>query len=110
MERSTSDKESQERDRLALGWAFWGYYVLFAAKLAAFAFTGILVLLAEALNNLTDLALTGILCFSWHFSQKPADAEHPFGHRRAQRGGRARCAHRAIGRWLPSRGLALDLR
>lgn len=76
--------DSRQVDKDAFGLAFWGYLVLFLVKLWVYFATGTLVMLAESLNNLTDLALTVILVFFWRLAQKPPDRIHQFGHARAE--------------------------
>jgi len=57
---------------------------LFMLKLWAFAHTGFLVLLGEALNSAVDLIVVGSLLVGERLGQKGGDQEHPFGHRRAR--------------------------
>lgn len=56
--------------------------LLLSVKLVAFARTGFLVLLGEALNSLVDIIVTGSLIFSQRVSIRVGDREHPFGHSR----------------------------
>ena len=58
--------------------------LLLVIKLWAFAQTGFLVLLGEALNSLVDLIVTVSLLLGERLGRKAGDAEHPFGHRRAR--------------------------
>lgn len=57
-------------------------FLLLGVKLAAFAYTGFLVLLGEALNSLVDLIVSGSLLISHRVSSRAGDSEHPFGHLR----------------------------
>ena len=45
-------------------------------------FSGSIALLADALNNLGDLAGSLVLIFGFRLSQKPRDRDHPYGHGR----------------------------
>jgi cation diffusion facilitator family transporter len=56
--------------------------LLLGVKLAAFLYTGFLVLLGEALNSLVDLIVTGSLLLAQRASARAGDSEHPFGHLR----------------------------
>ena len=58
--------------------------VLAAAKIAVGALSGVLSLLADGVNNLTDCGSNAVSLIGFKVSGKPADREHPFGHRRAE--------------------------
>lgn len=58
--------------------------LLTVAKLIAFSVTGLLFLLGEALNNITDIVTVLVTLVSVKISEKGGDREHPFGHRRLQ--------------------------
>jgi cation diffusion facilitator family transporter len=60
------------------------YVVIFALKLAAYFFTGVMALLAEALHTLSDIFVSGFLLIALLWSQRKADAVHMFGYGRAQ--------------------------
>lgn len=64
--------------------ALIGYLVLVALQLAAYHLTGILVLLAQAFEMLSDVLISAFLLLSASWSRKPADEFHMFGHGRAQ--------------------------
>jgi cation diffusion facilitator family transporter len=53
-------------------------------KAAAGLWTGSLSILASALDSLLDCALSGINVLSIRKAGQPADAEHPFGHGKAE--------------------------
>ena len=65
-----------------LGVNFASRVLLLGVKLAAFSYTGFLVMLSEALNSLVDLIVTGSLLLSHRASSRAGDSEHPFGHLR----------------------------
>jgi len=64
--------------------ALAGYSVLVILQLAAYLVTNILVLLAQALEMLSDVLISAFLLLSASWSRKPADEIHMFGHGRAQ--------------------------
>lgn len=60
------------------------YAVIFAAKVAAYLASDILVLFAEALHTLSDIFISGFLLVAAIYSRREADATHMFGYGRAQ--------------------------
>lgn len=65
------------------GWASTVVSLLLVILKAFLAvFSGSIALLADALNNLGDLAGSIVLIVSFRLSQKPRDAGHPYGHGR----------------------------
>jgi len=64
--------------------ALIGYLILVVVQLATYYFTGILVLLAQALEMLSDVLISTFLLLSTFLSKKPADEFHMLGHGRAQ--------------------------
>lgn len=64
--------------------ALSGYAVVFVIKLVAWWFTGLFVLLAEALHTLSDLMISAFLLAADRFSRRPADARYRYGYGRAQ--------------------------
>ena len=69
---------------LGLKAALTGYAVVFVLKLVTWWFTGLFVLLAEALHTLSDLMISGFLLAADRFSRRPADARYRYGYGRAQ--------------------------
>lgn len=57
---------------------------LVGLKLATAAITGSISILAQAADSFLDLIAVGITFFSINIATKPADAEHPFGHGKAE--------------------------
>jgi len=49
-------------------------------KIFGFVISGYLILLADAMHTITDVASILILAYSGILSKKPADSLHPFGH------------------------------
>jgi len=64
--------------------ALTGYLILVVLQLATYVLTNILVLLAQALEMLSDVLVSTFLLLSAFWSRKPADEFHMFGHGRAQ--------------------------
>ncbi len=64
--------------------ALLGYFILMVLQLVAYYVTNILVLLAQALEMLSDVLISTFLLLSAYWSRKPADEFHMFGHGRAQ--------------------------
>lgn len=58
--------------------------LLAAGKIALGAICGIISVLADGLNNLTDCGSSIISTVSFKLAAKPADKEHPFGHERIE--------------------------
>ncbi len=58
--------------------------LLFAAKLTVGLLCGVLSLVADASNNLSDAGSSLISMISFKISEKPADRDHPFGHARIE--------------------------
>ena len=54
--------------------------VLIALKVAAGAITGSVAILTEAMHSSIDLVASVVAYFSVREADKPADAEHPYGH------------------------------
>ena len=59
-----------------------GSLLLALLKGALAVFSGSISLLADALNNLGDLAGSLVLVFGYRLSQKPRDDDHPYGYGR----------------------------
>lgn len=58
--------------------------LLAASKIACGAVSGAVSVVADGLNNLTDCGSNIVSLIGFKVSEKPADKEHPFGHRRAE--------------------------
>lgn len=58
--------------------------LLAAAKITLGALFGLVSVFADGLNNLTDCGSNVVALVSFKLSDKPADKEHPFGHRRIE--------------------------
>ena len=56
--------------------------VLFAMKLAVGTLAGSVSITADALNNLSDAGSSVVTLLGFKLAEKPADADHPYGHAR----------------------------
>ena len=54
--------------------------LLFGAKLTIGLISASITVIADAINNLSDMGNCLIVLFGFKLSSKPADSEHPFGH------------------------------
>lgn len=64
--------------------ALTSYSILVVLQLATYLVTNILVLLAQALEMLSDVLISAFLLLSVFWSRKAADEIHMFGHGRVQ--------------------------
>ena len=58
--------------------------LLAAAKITIGLVFGLVSVVADGFNNLGDCGSSAVTLVAFRISQKPADKEHPFGHRRAE--------------------------
>ena len=58
--------------------------LLAAAKIAVGLIFGLISVAADGFNNLSDCGSSIVSLASFRISEKPADKEHPYGHRRAE--------------------------
>lgn len=65
-------------------WAVGLYTLVFLLKLAGFFFTGVMVLLADALHSLSDVIIYAFLLVAAIWSKKEADEAYRLGYGRAQ--------------------------
>ncbi len=56
--------------------------LLFAGKLTAGILSGALSVTADAMNNFSDAASSIVTLLGFKLAEKPADADHPYGHAR----------------------------
>lgn len=58
--------------------------LLFIIKLSVGLISGSIAVIADAVNNLSDVGSSLVTIFGFKLSSKPADKEHPFGHGRIE--------------------------
>ena len=58
--------------------------LLAAAKITVGLLFGLISVAADGFNNLSDCGSSAVALVSFRISEKPADKEHPYGHRRAE--------------------------
>lgn len=58
--------------------------ILGVAKLAGGLIGGSLAMISDAVNSLGDVFTSSTVLFAFWVAQRPADAEHPYGHTRAE--------------------------
>jgi len=69
--------------KLAIGSIFVGFAVL-GLKCLAYWITGSVALLSDALESTVNVATAFAALIAIHISAKPADANHPYGHHKAE--------------------------
>ena len=75
------------RERAGRRASFFGIglnFLLAVCKLLVGYFTGLVSVLADGFNNLSDCGSSAVSLVSFRIAAKPADKEHPYGHRRAE--------------------------
>lgn len=85
------DKDNVEDETVRSKYIFLGgivgilsNFALFIIKLLVGLITTSIAITADAFNNLSDAASSIITIVGFKLSEKPADAEHPFGHGRLE--------------------------
>lgn len=58
--------------------------ILFTAKIIIGIFSGSISIVADAFNNLSDMASCIVTIIGFKMASKPADSKHPFGHGRIE--------------------------
>jgi ferrous-iron efflux pump FieF len=76
--------EVLRRDLRMMRRALLAYSLVLGLKLVAYGASGAVVLLAEALQSLSDILITVFLLVAMRVSMRAADESHVFGHARAQ--------------------------
>jgi cation diffusion facilitator family transporter len=86
MERAGRDTDDDilTRDVGGMRRSLLAYVLVLALKLVAYLFSGAIVLLAEALHSISDIAIAVFLLVAARMSRRAADEDHVFGHDRAQ--------------------------
>lgn len=79
-EASTNYEASQRGARVGL----LAYIILAVAKLTVGWWAGSRALVADGINNVTDIIGTATALLGLRIAGRPADEEHPYGHQRAE--------------------------
>ena len=79
-----SSKQRENSGKIASIVGILANLVLAGAKIVAGALFGVLSLMADGFNNLSDCGSSLMSFISFKLSNKPADKEHPFGHERIE--------------------------
>ena len=77
------EAEDLTLQRLAIGSVFAGLVAL-GLKFAAYALTGSIALYSDALEGIINVATAVAVLLALRYSAKPADANHPYGHYKAE--------------------------
>lgn len=78
-----SDKRTRDIT-LAAGIGLMGNAILAAGKLTTGIFSGSLAVIADGVDSSTDVLISIVTLIAARIMAKPSDAEHPFGHGRAE--------------------------
>ena len=81
---TTSNKTRESVGKFASTLGILLNFLLATCKIVAGAFLGVISVLADGLNNLTDCASNVVSLISFKLAGKPADKEHPYGHQRIE--------------------------
>ena len=81
---TTSNKTRESVGKFASTLGILLNFLLATCKIVAGAFLGVISVLADGLNNLTDCASNVVSLISFKLAGKPADKEHPYGHQRLE--------------------------
>ena len=76
--------ERTNKGKIASFVGIFANLLLAGCKIAVGAIFGVISVLADGLNNLTDCGNSVISALSFKLSSRPADKEHPFGHERIE--------------------------
>ena len=79
-----SEKQRERYGKVASIVGILANIVLALSKIIVGALFGVISILADGLNNLTDCGSSVMSLVSFKLANKPADREHPFGHQRVE--------------------------
>ena len=79
-----SEKQREKSGKIASIVGILANIVLALSKIIVGALFGVISILADGLNNLTDCGSSIMSLISFKLANKPADREHPFGHQRIE--------------------------
>jgi len=75
--------EAMEKKQAAVI-AILGGVAIFGVKLLAYFISNSVALLSDALESIVNIAASGLMLFSVHLSEKPADESHNYGHQKVE--------------------------
>ena len=82
---NTSDTKVREaHGKLACFVGVFSNLVLFGIKLLAGIISGSIAIIADSINNLSDMGSSVITLFGFKLANQDADEEHPYGHQRIE--------------------------
>jgi cation diffusion facilitator family transporter len=64
--------------------AIIGGLVVFGIKIIAYIYSNSVALLSDALESIVNILASGMMLFSIHISEKPADDTHEYGHQKIE--------------------------
>ena len=71
-------------EKIAMWMGIIGNAVLFAAKISIGTLFNSIAIISDSFNSLTDIIASAVVMISVRTSYQKPDADHPFGHKRAQ--------------------------
>ena len=80
----TNTKSREHQGKIASIVGIFANIFLAVGKIVVGALFGLISVLADGLNNLTDCGSSIVSLLSFKISSKPADKEHPYGHERIE--------------------------
>jgi cation diffusion facilitator family transporter len=72
------------KNKQAASMAIVGGIAILGVKLLAFFVSNSVALLSDALESIVNIAASGLMLFSVHVSEKPADESHHYGHQKIE--------------------------
>lgn len=87
MEKEKNTMTYEQREKIGNRASIFGICVNFLlafSKILLGVLTGLVSVVADGINNLTDCGSGVVSLISFRIAAKPADKEHPYGHRRAE--------------------------
>lgn len=78
------EKVRTAHGKLASFFGIFSNMILFAIKLFAGILSGSIAIIADSINNLSDMASSVITLVGFKLASAPADKEHPYGHQRIE--------------------------
>ena len=83
-ENTKDPKVRENHGKLASFVGVFSNLVLFIIKLFAGILSGSIAIIADSINNLSDMGSSVITLVGFKLANAPADDEHPYGHQRIE--------------------------